>query len=178
MIFEKLQIHNKSDLEFFEKIYIESFPPSERRSLLKMFHLIEKEERFSLFIILNSQKERIGFISLWNLESFVYMEHFAISSDFRNGGYGKSILHELINNTNKPIVGEIELPSSSDMAARRKLFYEKIGFKASSYPYEQPPYEDGFEPIPMLLISYGNLELEYNKIKSILYSTVYNKLTT
>ena len=173
MNLEKIQIQNKSDLDFLEKLYIDSFPIDERRPLSKMIDLIENDDRFDVFIVLNEDKQKVGFITQWNLETVLFLEHFAISSDYRNGGYGKVVLKTLINNTDLPIVGEIELPEISDMATRRKSFYEKVGFKVWDIEYVQPPLGAGQSSIPMLLITFGSLNTEIERIKHKLYTEVY-----
>lgn len=176
LFLQKLELTNKSDVEFVEKLYIESFPPNERRSITKMFQLIEENDRFNLYIILNDNNHRIGFLSVWNLSNFVFLEHFAISSDFRNGGCGKIVLDLLIQKISSPIIGEIELPEISEMANRRKLFYERCGFKVWNIAYSQPPYESDYEPIPMRLISYGDIDLQksFEEVRGELFSNVYN----
>jgi len=180
MILRKVTLENKSDLEFVEKLYIESFPPNERRSVLKMHNLIDSNDKFDVFVLIDMNADsRIGFITLWTFDYFIYIEHFAISPEQRNGGYGAKSMNALISNVKLPIVAEIELPSSSDFAFRRLGFYEKLGFKSWDIPYEQPPYEDGYSPIPMLLLTYGALNLEEKKESIInqLYIEVYNKST-
>lgn len=160
MILRKVSLDNKSDLEFVEKLYIESFPPDERRSVLKMHHLIDNKNIFDVFVLIDDESDsRVGFISLWTFGSFIYIEHFAISPEQRGGGYGAQSINTLINSTNLPLLAEIELPSSSEFAARRLNFYKNLGFKSWDIPYEQPPYDDEFEPIPMLLLTYGDLNL-------------------
>lgn len=178
MILRKISLDNKSDLEFVEKLYIESFPPNERRSVLKMHHLIDENDLFDVFVLVDANIDaRVGFISLWTFGSFIYIEHFAISPEQRGGGYGAQSINMLINNTSLPMLAEIEMPSSSEFAARRLNFYKKLGFKSWDIPYEQPPYEDGFEPIPMMLLTYGDLNL-FDSSESIInqiYKEVYER---
>lgn len=168
---------NKSDLEFIEKLYIESFPPNERRPVLQMNHLLEDNNKFNMFLLLNDDDEKVGFMNYWTFDTFIYLEHFAINPEFRNGGYGKKSIESLLNSTTLPLVAEIELPSVSDFAKRRLKFYEKLGFKVWDIFYEQPPYEEGNESIPMLLLTYRELDLGVNEefVINKLYSHVYNK---
>lgn len=175
MILRKVSLDNKSDLEFVEKLYIESFPPNERRPVLEMHHIMEEESRFSIFLLLDSDDVRIGFIAYWEFESFIFLEHFAISPEYRNSGYGRRSIEAVIQQTTLPLLAEIELPSTSDYAARRLKFYENIGFRVWDIPYAQPPYEIGNEAIPMLLLTYRNLDLEKNidTVKNQLFKSVY-----
>ena len=165
MILRKVSLDSKSDLEFVEKLYIESFPPNERRPVLKMHHLIEQNDKFNVFVLVDEDVDsRIGFITIWTFDFFIYIEHFAISPEQRNGGYGAKSMNALMEQVQLPILAEIELPSSSEFAMRRLGFYEKLGFKPYyDIAYEQPPYEEGFEPVPMLLLTYGGLDLDKRK---------------
>lgn len=174
MEFRKLSIDNKSDLEFVERLYIESFPPTERRSVVKMHALIENNDLFDVFVFVDDDN-RIGFLSTWTFDSFIYLEHFAVSPEFRNGGYGKRALALLFEKTTLPLIGEIELPDSSEMAERRSLFYNRHGFVLWDFEYEQPPYEEGYEPIPMKLITYRNIDMDikFHEVKKQLYKDVY-----
>lgn len=174
MNFRKLHIENKSDLEFVERLYIESFPPTERRSVTKMHSLIESNDLFDVFVFVEDDN-RIGFISTWTFESFTYLEHFAISPEFRNGGYGQKALAVLFDITSQPLVGEIELPDSSEMAQRRVGFYRRHGFTIWDFEYLQPPYEEGYDSVPMKLITYRDINMEKNfqHVKKQLYKDVY-----
>lgn len=179
MILRKISLDNKSDLEFVEKLYIESFPANERRSVMKMHNLIDNNDKFDVFTLIDDENtnSRIGFISLWTFETFIYIEHFAISPEQRSGGYGAKSMNTLIDSVELPLLAEIELPSSSDFALRRLGFYEKLGFKAWDIPYEQPPYEEGYSAIPMLLLTYGRLDLDSQGelVINQIYKEVYNK---
>jgi len=177
MILKRVFFDNKSDLEFVEKLYIESFPPNERRPVLQMRHLLEENDKFYMFVLVDENNTRIGFINYWTLDSFIYLEHFAINPEQRNGGYGKKSIESLIKSTQLPLLAEIELPTSSDFAARRLNFYKNAGFKVWNIPYEQPPYEEGFDAIPMLLLTYRELDLNVNEefVINQLYLHVYNK---
>lgn len=178
MILKKVTFENKSDLEFIEKLYIESFPRNERRPILELHHLMEKESRFNVFLLEEVETNtRIGFVTYWNLATFIFIEHFAISPEQRNGGYGQKAIQGLIKQTSIPLVGEIELPTVSELASRRVKFYEKQGFKVWDLPYEQPAYEEGYDPIPMLAITYRDLNFPYNfeAVRDTIYLEVYKK---
>lgn len=171
----KISINDKSDLEFIQKIYIESFPPIERRPISEFLQLINDEEQFTVLLITEDNK-RIGFFTTWTFDKFTYAEHFAISSEFRNGGYGKLTLETFFITLEKPLVIEVELPTD-DMAKRRINFYKRMGFKDwENIIYEQPPYEKKYSPLPMMLMTYGNIDLEtdISYIKDKIYTKVYN----
>jgi len=178
MIIRKVALDNKSDLEFVEKLYIESFPSNERRPVLEMHHLMEGNDKFNICILTEEDGNRIGFINYWIFDTFIFLEHFAISPEYRSGGYGKKALETLINETVLPLIAEIELPTSSEFAARRLKFYERLNFIAWDFAYEQPPYEDGFDAIPMILLSYRDIDLneEFENVRNQIYREVYMKI--
>lgn len=175
MILRKLEIQNKSDIEFVEKLYIESFPQNERRSLGKMHDLIEQQVIFDVYLLILNEDIRIGFYTVWIFDSFSYLEHFAISPEYRNGGYGQQAISKIINKSKLPLIGEIELPEMSNLADRRQNFYKRQGFRIWDIPYFQPPYEDGYDCLPMKLITYGDIDMQ-NDSKSFvnrIYQEVY-----
>lgn len=174
----KISLEDKIELVCIEKFYTESFPRSERRPVEKMHKLMEKNPLFNVFLLENEDRNAIGFVTYWIFDSFIFLEHFAISSESRNAGYGKQTINALISETSMPLIGEIELPSSSEMAMKRLHFYERLGFKAWDLPYEQPPYEIDYEAIPMQLISYRDIDLdnEFDNIRNVLVSNVYNNI--
>lgn len=175
MILKKITCENKSDLEFIEKLYIESFPRNERRPILEMHHLVKDERRFNLFLLETKDNVRIGFVSYWLLNNFIFIEHLAVTSEFRNVGFGNKAVAELIKQTDLPLIAEIELPTTSDLANRREKFYKRLGFEIWNLPYKQPPYEDGFEAIPMYLVTYRffNFPSDFNRIADVIYTEVY-----
>lgn len=175
MFIKKIEMENRSDIEFLEKLYIESFPTNERRSLYKMLHLIETEDRFDVFLVFNNQNQRVGFYTQWDFEAFLFLEHFAISADFRNGGYGKLVMEDMLGSLTKPLIGEIEPSTLSEMAKRRRFFYERLGFKVWINDYKQPPYDEDTAYIPMYLISYGDIDLNKNfrEVRDLIYTQVY-----
>lgn len=176
MILRKVTIDNKSDLEFVEKLYIESFPANERRPITQLHSVMEMDDRFDVFLLHNEDQVRVGFINSWTFDDFIFIEHFAISPEQRNTGTGQKALEAFIEYSKLPLIGEIELPNSSDFAARRVHFYERIGFKVWNLEYAQPPFESKYDAIPMLMITYGdvNLNNEFDSIRSTIYQGAYN----
>lgn len=177
MILRRVTINNKSDLEFVEKLYIESFPANERRPVLELHHVMQDDNRFIVYLLVNEDEVRVGFITLWDLDTFLFIEHFAVSPEQRNGGSGTKSLEALFTETTLPLVGEIELPEFSDFAARRYKFYKKNGFDIWDMDYAQPPYIEGFESIPMKILTYRDLGFPANfeAVRDTIYKNVYKK---
>lgn len=175
MILSEVTFQNKSDLEFVEKLYIESFPAYERRPVLEMHHIMQEDERFKILLLVNECGVRIGFFTVWDFSNFHFVEHFAISPEQRNSGSGTKALFALKNRVSLPIVAEIELPESSEFANRRLNFYKKNGFQDWDLDYMQPPYAEGFNSIPMKILTYGDLgfPVNFKEVTGILHKEVY-----
>ncbi|MDH6534935.1 GNAT family N-acetyltransferase [Parabacteroides sp. 52] len=166
-------------LDRIEKTYTESFPEVERRAFKYVRDLIKEEPIFTVYAL---NKEEInagedtyaGFITAWDFGSFNYIEHFAIDSVARNNGMGTEAMHAFFLTCPKPIVLEVEMPSD-EMSQRRIGFYERLGFVLNNHPYQQPPYRPGESWFDMLLMSYGNMNLEtaFESVRDCLYTYVY-----
>lgn len=175
MVLKEVTLDNKSDLEFVEKLYIESFPRNERRPILEMLRLMKDESRFCVLLLEVENNTRVGFVTYWKFETFVFVEHLAVVSNKRSAGYGDEAVQVFIKQTPLPLVGEIELPSASESAARRVKFYEKQGFQLWDFSYLQPPYEEGFEPVPMLITLHGDLGFPsgFEAVRDTIYTQIY-----
>lgn len=139
-----------------KELYFSSFPEDERRDWDGMESLIDSRGRFHMTVI-SSRNTCVGFISWWNLDAGIYVEHFAIDPKQRSRGLGALSLEKFcIMHSGKPIVLEVELPGSNDMADRRIGFYERCGFVTHpEVKYIQPPYRKGGNSLELLLMTYG-----------------------
>ena len=151
--FNVCQIDNIEDHYFrkFWEIYTVSFPLNERR-IYEQQKLILDRPDYQLFVYIIENKI-IGFIARWINPLFSFVEHFAIAPEFRNKKLGNTILKLFIQNSNLPIILEIEKPVD-DLTLRRLKFYEKSGFCRNEHLHSQPPYHPGDEPLPMKILSY------------------------
>ena len=115
-----------------------------------------------------------GFLAVWEFESFIYIEHFAVDPALRNSGTGSAMLQELVKQYQKPICLEVELPED-ELTRRRIGFYERNGFVFNEYPYIQPPISKGKSPVPLRIMTYRSeiTREEFQKMKEILYRRVY-----
>ncbi|VVC03697.1 Acetyltransferase (GNAT) domain protein [Candidatus Bilamarchaeum dharawalense] len=151
-----------------KKIYETSFPPEEKRDLTeKLF----TNPNYSLLAVL--EEDIIGFLSVWDLGNFVFIEHFAVVKELRDQGIGTKMLVQYLSDHNNVIL-EVEMPQTEDQYLRIK-FYEKIGFKLCVYPYVQPSYGPGKPPVSLFLMSYPRTlgSDDFAAIKEKLYKTVY-----
>ena len=133
-------------------LYNQAFPEIERRPLDYHLEAMGKDAFNFEAILLNNSF--IGFISWWEFDDVIYIEHFAVDNSLRGGGYGKKILNDFIQEYSKPIILEVEHPQDF-MQQRRINFYEREGFILNPYNYSQPPYngQDG-RFLELLIITY------------------------
>lgn len=170
-----IPVTNSLDLtEDLKQIYLDSFPPDERRDWQKMKDLL-KDSNFFLNKVLENQ-ELVGLISVWNFQGFVFIEHFAILESKRGKGIGSQALKQVIAENLNTIIVEVEEPISDD-ARRRIAFYESAGFSVCEGIYHQPPYSPDKNKVKMLLMSFPEkiLPLEFDEIKTRIYREVYQQ---
>ena len=150
-----------------------SFPKDELRTYA------EQKRLFSLpcfdMTVLENFTEIIGFISVWDLDGFRYVEHLAVSAKHRGMGYGSKILKDYMSShPSERYVLEVE-PPRDEVSKKRVEFYEKLGFTLNDYEYIQPALS-GKEVELRIMATGGALsEEEFNGIRKILYGVVYKK---
>ncbi len=157
-------------------IYCDSFPRDERRNLEQQM-IILNNHLYSLNPIYDNKKI-VGFYSVWDAETFTFIEHIAIDKKFRRKGWGSKALKEVTHKLDKKIILEVEKPETNE-AKKRIKFYKKSGFCLNQYDYEQPAYDKDKQSVPLLIMSYPNKITidEFKKIKNKLYKMVYNTKT-
>lgn len=150
-----------------------SFPACERRT--KAEHLAEFERPQFRSLCYCPDGKLTGFMNYWDMENFVYLEHFAVSPELRGKGIGAALAEELKKLSRGLIVLEAEPSEQSDTAKRRMGFYERLGFTVNPYDYIQPPISDNQPPVLLRLMTYPKAisESEYLNIRGELYSHVY-----
>jgi|YelNatPaOPRAMG01_1025707.scaffolds.fasta_scaffold01574_19 GNAT superfamily N-acetyltransferase len=152
----------------------EAFPGNERRSPQQMAFLLD-EPAFSASILMLDGSP-VGIFNVWHLDSFHYIEHFAIIPSFREMGIGTTALHQFISRVDTNVIIEVEKPTST-LNKRRIAFYERNGFFLCPVEYVQPPYDRGKEAVPLHLMMYGVASAptasDGEKIKQLLYERVY-----
>lgn len=166
-----------------ENLYFGSFPEEERRPIESLREHAATDP-FFFFFLLKNEGETIGFATLWRLPQANYVEHFAIFPSMRGRGYGEETVKALIDpeklksiglNPTSPLVLEVELPESSDMAQRRIDFYKRCGMIAmEEFPYYQPPYAKHLEMVPMMLMTSSPLP-DPESFVIMLHTLVYNQ---
>lgn len=144
---------DKESLSYIESLYLDSFPPDERRPFEQIVAMLREDSVFVLRLLCDDGR-RVGFISCWQWPDLAYVEHFAVDPAVRGGGYGAAALQRLCAEAGTPIVLEVEKPHD-EMSRRRIGFYRRCGFVLSERPYVQPPYSEGARPLPLHLMFFA-----------------------
>ena len=149
-----------------------AFPVTELREKDDQ-RLLLQEECYSLY---GARKEN-GFaavFAVWEIEDFLYIEHFAVKEDCRNSGYGGMLLDHLLKEKDRLAVLEVEVPED-ELTRRRIGFYERHGLVYNNYPYLQPPLRKGNDLLPLRLMTKPEAidEKTYERYKKSIYRIVY-----
>jgi len=166
------------DTFFFDyntKLLLSSFPKEERREIEEWRELTDLNHLFTNNIILKNNMP-IGMITYWELRDIIFIEHFAIDSQLRNGGLGKQSINLLLKQSKKPIILEVDLPEDA-IAKRRVEFYKRQGLLLWDKKYKQPPYRSSDNSVPMRLMSTIQTPTEesFEHFKEAIYQYVYAK---
>ncbi len=144
----------ESLFQFCWELYLKAFPENERRSLDYHTETMSKRE-FHCDVVLDSDTP-IGILFWWDLSDYIFVEHLATTPAVRGKGYGNQILQELITDSKKPILLEVELPED-EISRRRIGFYERIGFVLNHHPYCQPSLKQiERDSLPLMVMTYPN----------------------
>lgn len=164
-----------SDIQF-ERIYgilSSSLPQCEMRSKEMQKQLLN-DNRYSLTVA-EDGGTIVGFIAVWKLSGLYFIEHFAVDSKMRNGGIGGKLLEYCVN-MYSPAILEVEPAESSPEATRRIDFYKRHGFSYNGYEYYQPPLQEGFDLLPLKIMSYPRSldQNDFEKVRNVLYREIYD----
>ena len=167
----KLLRTEKKDHDSFLFELEENFIEDERRDRAAALEVLSKKE-YTAYSIYDGNA-LIGFITVWELSGFAFIEHFVIKAPHRNKGYGADTL-ELIKKKFTRVVLEAEIPVE-DIQKRRIEFYKRCGFVKNDFDYLQPAYRKGGEKVPLVLMSYPEKLDAKDAIISQIYEKVYSK---
>ena len=149
-----------------------AFPVTELRTKEGQRELLQ-EECYRLYGV---KKDGVfaAVFATWEIEDFLYIEHFAVREEYRNSGYGGSLLDRLLEEKGKPMVLEVEVPED-EMTRRRIGFYERHGLVYNDYPYLQPPMRKGQGMLPLRFMTKPAAinENTYERYKEQIYRIVY-----
>lgn len=172
---ESIKIYGANDplMNKVKHTYKSSFPPEERRKFAEVEKLLT-ENRLLTIEAFFKDGEYAGFITSWQLDGFIYVEHFAIEENLRNRTIGENVLKHFLAAKQVPVVLEVELPED-EMSRRRIGFYERIGFVLEPRSYGHPPYREGVDGLQLYVMAYGDIDIkkEFERVKECLYQYVY-----
>ncbi len=150
---------DRQDFSDVLKLYTDSFPENERRLYSGVSAFMDfadrHGDRFNILIAENEEGRFMGFITYWEFDRFVYVEHFAVETSMRGTGVGTELLSYLKNISDRSLLLEVE-PPVDEMTRKRIGFYEKNGFRLfDGFRYIQPPYGPGQSGMELKLMLYG-----------------------
>ena len=149
--------------------YCTSFPEDERRGEAQFWDLFDNE--YAQIVSIVKEEKNIGYLILWELSEFIFVEHFEIFSQFRGQNFGSEVLAQLIQKHGELIL-ETEPVELNTIAERRVKFYERNGFSILKKDYIQPSYGDGKNALNLFLMgtfSPEDLEKSIAEIYEIIY---------
>ncbi len=160
-------------LPFVRDLYESAFPFHERRYWQSVIHSLTCND-MQLFVLEDSGP--VGFVIVWLIEGFCYIEHFAISPSERGKQYGSKVMDELLSRFNQKIILEVE-PEHDEDSKRRISFYQKKGLQPIPYAYMQPPYRKGEEQHSMQLMSIPAItdRNQFIELAALIKITVYEQ---
>ena len=150
------QIKNSKDKWYkeFLRIYSISFPVYELRNQEQQLYAFNNEHYHLFYLIENNTFN--SFISFWNFDEYVYVEHLAVNDQLRGQNIGTSSLMKFQEEIKKTIILEID-PIIDEISAKRLLFYKKIGFNQCLYKHYHPAYDLSYSPHELLVLSTGSV---------------------
>ena len=170
---EFIQVQSWDDFRAKEiyHAYETTFPPEERRNA-QMFRQLFSRPEVKVLSVLH-RLNNIGYLIVWELSDFVFVEHFEIFSEFRSLKYGSEIMQHLIKE-HTHIVLETEPAPFSEEAANRVEFYQRNDFEILDTEYIQPPYSAETNSVNLWLMANWKPE-NHEVIVEEIYDVVYKK---
>jgi ribosomal protein S18 acetylase RimI-like enzyme len=165
---EELQTRKKISKIFLT--YEKTFPADERRNKDQFFNLLERPNCY-IFGVKN-EAVLVGYVILWGLKDFYFLEHFEVFEEYRNLKLGSQILTEVKEHFG-PLVLESEPRHLNEMAERRINFYIRNGFSIISETYWQPSYEPGKNSLNLFLMSDFEVK-NVTEMEQEIFATVYS----
>lgn len=150
MCFERLTVNEGPVYTAAMKLYAESFPIYEQRTPKAQKKVMACEPY--QFLLIYDGDCFVGFLTCWETDAFIYVEHFCVDPQLRGQKYGQRAL-KLLHSRGKTIILEIDPPVDT-ISIRRKRFYERLGYKENSFPHVQLRYREGYGDFRMTVLSY------------------------
>jgi len=162
------RITDASSIEFEEaiRIYVESFPENERRSMAAIKEMIKSDR--SHLIVGERENEIVLMSLLYPLKgtSFLLVDYLATAKKYRNAGLGRAFLRYILYRDNLRfnfILIEIENPylDEDETKIKRMKFYKSLGMKElRGVRYLLPPFQ-GTEPVELILMLFTRKDADH-----------------
>lgn len=159
----------KKDFPHFYATIVSAFVREERRDEAAAREML-KNSLYTVYRIVENDRV-LGYLTVWRLPRFAFVEHFVIFDEYRGHGYGGKVL-DIVKEAFGRLVLEAEPPEDGATSARRVAFYERNGFRVNDCPYEQPSYY-GEAPVPLVLMSYPDTLNDFDGAVATIYEKVY-----
>ena len=162
-------------ISYVQELYMATFPEKERRDWSQLLDMIENTPEMWLQLI-EADEQVIGFLVLWALEEWLFVEYFAIDPEHRGKNYGAQVMQDLTGLSHTKLILEVEPPQTDD-AVRRIHFYKRNGLTCLPFDYLQPSYSNPEQSYPMLLMSNAveKEEVYFTEVISFIKRCVYFK---
>lgn len=151
----------------------DSFPPSERRTD-EEFRVLFSHPQVQI-LCAREDGQLQGFLLLWVLNDFVFVENFAVQPASRGLGLGSKMLAQLTDNFSLPVILEVE-PPEDELTCRRVGFYQRNGFCMNECEYFLPCLHKSIQKSIQLKIMSTPQPLSDTACRAaieVLYHTVY-----
>ncbi len=160
----------------FDTIYqmiIASFPRHEVRPYHVQKEMLDNPN-FHIYVMEDEVGCVKAFISIWDVEDYGFVDHFAVSPNHRNEGLGSGILAEVHQFLGRELFLEVDLPET-EIARRRIGFYERNGYTLNPYPYQLPALTADSEAVVLRIMSTGGMlsQEKFQLLHRGLLATVY-----
>ena len=168
----------KISLKQFDEVYQlfeQSFIQTELRPYQKMKDLFQRG-LFSIYAKYEKD-ELLGAMVVWELNSCIYLENFAVNEKQRGQGLGSYFLKQFCHlYDGQLLVLEVEKPHD-DLSNRRIGFYERMGFLLTPFGYVQPTFRSNDEAVSLILMTYPEMidHQKYQEIKEKIFKVVYQQ---
>lgn len=158
----------------FQELYKVSFPLFEQRSEQQQMQAF-RNDKYRL-LAFTENEAFVGFISYWEFDTYLYVEHLAIDTEMRGKGYGSRMLDRFIRSQAKIVLLEID-PVVDEVSMARSRFYTRCGFFHNPYKHKHPPYRKEFPPHPLIVLTTERpiTETEYRMFNDHLVRIVMNR---
>ncbi len=167
----KITTLKKCDFEKMYSIMEQAFPSAERRKKESQIALLDNP--LYCISVYKDKYDILAFAASWNLGSFIFIEHLAVSHALRGKGIGTQFLEKYKDTAPLPIILEVE-DTNTDIAKKRIEFYKRLGFKISDVCYIQPTLDHSNTLIPLRMMYYGDLNnLTLSDAKEIIFKEIY-----